>query len=265
MQGRFLIPQDREAHGYEQVQIPKDKYLKIVHGRNIFIATFVTGLGMAWGMSLVPQCLMYRSTSWIYRKYCRGRVLDLTPKIADRRDVRYYEMSSAVRVEFIVGANVVSDDYYKLDESLSEEEQSERRKAMTLGFMVKNDHNWVGSPVTFAVVEKKETEMPGFGKYDTVVIRHELLNMSEGDARSMLNSASAYVSKEGLVILVDFGKPTWPLLASFARWFSSATGSSTRLTHDYKEWIVKDARYSVVAERRCLFGFHYAMTLRQGS
>ncbi|KEG13149.1 hypothetical protein DQ04_01181030 [Trypanosoma grayi] len=209
---------------------------------------------------MVPQGLMYRSLGRMYQTYCRGRVLDLTPKILDAKDVKFYEMSKAVRVEFIVEQRV-DDRQYRIDESLSEAERSERRKAMTLDFMVRNDHNWVGSTVTFDTVEQREIEMSDFRKYDTVVIRNELLNRKSEDARHMLNSAAKYVQNDGHVLLMDFGKPSWPILVSLIRWFNSVTASSMDLTHDYNKWIKEDNCYSVVEERRCLMGLHYALAL----
>ncbi|EAN78231.1 uncharacterized protein TEOVI_000167800 [Trypanosoma equiperdum] len=262
MQGKVVSVHGADAQWYEPTQIPQDKYLKIVQGRNLFLVTFITGSAVIWGLSLIPQWCMYRSVSWMYRKYCRGRVLDLTPKVADARDVRYYEMSNAVRVEFIVKERV-DDDEYKTDLSLSEEEQTERRRALTLGFMLKNDYNWAGSSITFDTVERRETEMPDFRKYDTVVIRNELLNMGQEGARKMLNSAAAYVKEGGYVLLMDFGKPRWPLLASLTRWFGAATRSSMNLTHDYGRWVAEDNCYSIIAERRCLMGVHYAFVLQR--
>nr|CCC51767.1 conserved hypothetical protein [Trypanosoma vivax Y486] len=206
---------------------------------------------------------MFRSLSRIYRTYCSGRVLDLTPKIADTRDVRYYEMSRATRVEFLVEERVIVDDrHYKLDESLSNAEQGERRKAMTLDFMVNNDHNWVGSSVTFGVIERKEMEAPGFSKHDTVVIRNELMNLEERKAREILSIAAKYVKSNGYVLLMDFGVSSSPLLASFARMLKQVSGSSMHLTHDYRKWISEENLYLVAEERRCLLGCHYAIALQ---
>ncbi|RNF25757.1 uncharacterized protein Tco025E_01949 [Trypanosoma conorhini] len=265
MQKKIIDGNSAEGLGYEPVVIPREKYAKVVHGRNIFLVTCFGGAALVWGMSLIPQWLMYRSLRRMYQTYCRGRVLDLTPKIADAKDVSFYEMSKAVRVEFIVDQKVVDDGRYKIDATLPEAVQAERRKAMTLDFMVKNDHNWVGSTVVFDLIERRETELPDFHRYDTVVIRNELLNRTETDARQMLNAASTYVSKDGYVLLMDFGSPSWPTLLSAVRWFNSLTRSSMHLTHDYNKWIREDARYSLVEEHRCLMGFHYALALRPKS
>ncbi|ESL07424.1 hypothetical protein TRSC58_04886 [Trypanosoma rangeli SC58] len=265
MEKKILNASSAEGLGYEPVVIPQEKYAKVVRGRNIFLATCFGGAALVWGIGMIPQCLMYRSLRRMYRTYCRGRVLDLTPKIADAKDVRFYEMSKAVRVEFIVDQKVVDDGRYKIDESLPEAVQAERRKAMTLDFMVKNDYNWVGSTIVFDVIERRETELPDFCKYDTVVIRNELLNRTEEDAHQMLNAASTYVRKDGYVLLMDFGSPSWPTLLSLVRWFNSLTRSSMRLTHDYNKWIREDGHYSLMEEHRCLMGFHYALALQPKS
>ncbi|EKG04364.1 hypothetical protein TCSYLVIO_004578 [Trypanosoma cruzi] len=265
MQKRIPDANSAGEWDYKPVLIPREKYAKIAHGRNIFLATCLGGAALVWGVSLIPQWLIYRSLRRIYQTYCRGRVLDLTPKIADASNVRLYEMSKAIRVEFIVDQKVIDDGRYKIDGSLPEAVQAERRKAMTLDFMVKNDHNWVGSTVVFDIIEKGETKMPDFQKYDTVVIRNELLNRSEDDARQFLNAALNYVIKDGYVLLMDFGCPSWPKLQSCVRWFNSLTRSSMHLTHEYNKWIRDDARYLLIEEHRCLMGFHYALALRPKS
>ncbi|KAH9578242.1 hypothetical protein LSM04_009173 [Trypanosoma melophagium] len=262
MQKKILDADGGTGIGYEPVIIPKDKYAKIVQGRNVFFATCIGGAAVVWTLSMVPQGLMYRSLRKMYQTYCIGRVLDLTPKIADTKDVAFYEMSKAVRVEFIIEHKGVDDGRYKINDLLSEADQERRRKDMTLDFMVKNDHNWVGSTITFDTIERSKIEIPDFQKYDTVVIRNELLNKDQKGARHMLNSAAMYVKKDGHILLMDFGKPSWPILTSFIRWFNSLTASSMHLTHDYNSWIKEDARYFIVEERRCLMGLHYAFALR---
>ena len=254
--------QTSAATTYQPAQLSKDKYEKIVQGRNRFFLTTIGGVALFLGLSALPQFLMYRSVRRVYRDFCRGKVLDLSPKLYDEKDVALYEMSKAVRVEFMIEKKVVDDGHYRVDETLAEEEQEERRRAMTLDFMIRNDHNWVGSTVNFATVLKSDVQTPGFVKYDCVLVRDELLNHTELKARSVFDSAASYMKEDGLFLVMDFGKSSYPQLNKLARWFNKATNSSMCITHDYHAWIKESMLYEVKEEQRSLFGFYYALVLQ---
>ncbi|KAK7202338.1 hypothetical protein NESM_000305800 [Novymonas esmeraldas] len=247
---------------YQPAQVPREKYDKIVQGRNRFFLTTIGGAALFLGLSGLPQLLIQRSVRRVYREYCRGKVLDLSPKLYDEKDVALYEMSRAVRVEFLIEEKVVDDGRYKLDEALSEEQQEQRRRAMTLDFMIRNDHNWVGSTVNFATVLRADTQLPTFEKYDCVLVRDELLNQSGPKARSIFDSAAHYVKEDGLFLVMDVGKSRYPSIVKLARWFNKATNSSMSVTHDYHAWLRESMLYDVKEERRCLFGLYYALVLQ---
>ncbi|KAG5490874.1 hypothetical protein JKF63_00996 [Porcisia hertigi] len=243
-------------------QVPREKYDKIVQGRNRFFLTTIGCVALFLGFSSLPQFLIHRCARRVYRDYCRGKVLDLSPKLYDEKDVSLYEMSKAIRVEFLVEEKVVDDGHYRSDETLSEEQQEKRRRAMTLDFMTRNDHNWVGSTVNFATVLRADTQLPDFQKYDCVLIRDELLNHHESKARSLFDSAAKLVKEDGLFLVMDVGKPTSSHLTRLARWFNKATTSSMSFTHDYHKWIREGMLYDLKGEQRCLFGFYYALVLQ---
>ncbi|KPI89402.1 hypothetical protein ABL78_1528 [Leptomonas seymouri] len=248
---------------YHPAQISKDKYEKIVQGRNRFFLTTIGGVAFFLGLSALPQFLLYRSVRRVYRDFCYGKVLDLSPKLYDEKDVALYEMSKVVRVEFMIEKRVVDDGRYRVDVALSEEEQEKRRRAMTLDFMIRNDHNWVGSTVNFATVLESDVQSPGFTKYDCVLVRDELLNHTEAKARNIFDSAAEYMKDDGLFLVMDFGKSSYPQLTKLARWFNRVTSSSMSITHDYHAWIRESMLYEVKEERRCLFGFYYALVLQR--
>ncbi|KAG5489136.1 hypothetical protein JIQ42_00759 [Leishmania sp. Namibia] len=250
------------AGSYQPVQVPREKYDKIVQGRNRFFLATIGGVALFMGMSALPQFFMYRCVRRVYRNYCRGKVLDLSPKLYDEKDVALYEMSKAVCVDFLIEEKVVDDGHYRSDGALPEEEQEKRRRAMTLDFMTRNDHNWVGSTVNFATVRRADTQLPGFTKYDCVLLRDELLNHNETKARHLFDSAAQYMKEDGLFLVMDVGKSTSPQLIKLARWFNKATNSSMCLTHDYHSWIRESMLYDVKEEQRCLFGFYYALVLQ---
>ncbi|KPA81913.1 hypothetical protein ABB37_04155 [Leptomonas pyrrhocoris] len=255
--------QPTAATSYQPVQIPKDKYERIVQGRNRFFLTTIGGVALFLALSALPQFLIYRCVRRVYRNFCRGKVLDLSPKLYDEKDVAFYEMSKAVRVEFVIEKKVVDDGRYRVDEALSEEEQEDRRRAMTLDFMIRNDHNWVGSTVNFTTVLKSDLHSPGFTKYDCILIRDELLNHAEPKARNLFDSAAEYMKEDGLFLVMDFGKPSYLQLTRLARWFNRVSNSSMTITHDYHAWIRESMLYEVKEERRCLFGFYYALVLQR--
>lgn len=255
--------QPTAATSYQPAQISKEKYEKIVQGRNKFFLTTIGGVALFLGLSALPQLLIYRSVRHVYRNYCHGKVLDLSPKLYDEKDVAFYEMSKAIRVEFMIEKKVIDDGSYRVDEALTEAEQEERRRAMTLDFMIRNDHNWVGSTVTFATVLKSDVVSPGFTKYDCVLIRDELLNQAEPRARNIFDSAASYMKDDGVFLVMDFGRASYPRLNKLARWFNRVSNSSMSITHDYNSWIRESMLYEVKEERRCLFGFYYAMVLQR--
>ncbi|KAG5464555.1 hypothetical protein LSCM1_00746 [Leishmania martiniquensis] len=250
------------AGSYEPVHVSREKYDRIVQGRNRFFLTTIGGVALFLGLSALPQFLIYRCVRRLYRNHCHGKVLDLSPKLYDEKDVSLYEMSKAVRVEFLIEEKVVDDGHYRFDGALSEEEQEKRRRAMTLDFMIRNDHNWVGSTVNFATVLRAETQLPGFKKYDCVLLRDELLSQNETKARQLFDSAAQYMKEDGLFLVMDVGKSTSPKLMKLARWFNRATNSSMCFTHDYHSWIHESLLYDVKEEQRCLFGFYYALALQ---
>lgn len=247
---------------YQPAQVSQAKYEKIVEGRNRFFMTTIGCVALFLGVSAIPQLLIHRSVRHLYRKYARGKVLDLSPKLYDEKDVALYEMSKAVRVEFLVDKKVVDDGSYRINEGLSEAEQEERRRSMTLNFMIRNDHNWVGSTVSFATILKSSTELPGFTKYDTIVVRDELLNCNTVKAQQIFESAARLMSDDGTFLVMDFGKSRYSRLNNVARWFNKRTNSSMCITHDYHNWIRESLLYDVKEERRCLLGFYYAMALQ---
>jgi hypothetical protein len=251
------------ATSYQPTQISKEKYERIVHGRNKFFLTTIGGVALFLGLSALPQFLIYRSVRRVYRNFCHGKVLDLSPKLYDEKDVALYEMSKAVRVEFMIDKKVVDDGHYRADETLSEEVQEERRRAMTLDFMIRNDHNWVGSTVNFATVLKADMQSPSFTKYDCVLVRDELLNHAEPKARSIFDSAGEYMKDDGLFLIMDFGKSSYPQLTKLARWFNRVSNSSMSVTHDYHAWVRESMLYEVREEQRCLFGCYYALVLQR--
>lgn len=248
---------------YAPTQVPKEKYAKIVEGRNRFFMYTIGAIVAFVGITAMPSMLMNRGVRRMYRTYCKGKVLDLTPKLYDEADVALYELSKAVVVEFLVEKKVVDDGNYKIDASLPEAEKEERRRAMTLDFMIRNDHHWVGSPVNFAVVEREATQKHGFRKYDCVVIRDELMNLSTQKARELFNSATHYVSDDGYVIVMDFGKSSNPRIDRFLKWFNEKTDSSMTLTHNYSQWVEEDLVYKTVEMNRTLFGMYYTICLQK--
>ncbi|CAM44488.1 conserved hypothetical protein [Leishmania braziliensis MHOM/BR/75/M2904] len=250
------------AGSYQPAQISREKYEKIVQGRNRFFLTAIGSVALFLGISSLPQFLIYRCARQLYRKYCHGKVLDLSPKLYDEKDVALYEMSKAVCVEFLIEERVVDDGHYRSSEALPEEEQEKRRRAMTLDFMIRNDHNWVGSTVNFATVLRADTQLSGFQKYDCVLLRDELLNLNETKARNLFDSAVQYVKEDGLFLVMDVGKATYPRLNKLARWFNNATNSNMCFVHDYHGWISESMLYDVKEEQRCLFGFYYALVLQ---
>jgi len=259
MQKKLL---EQSSDSYAPTTIPKEKYAYLAKRRNrLLLFTFGAVVGIAV-VSATPHFLINRSVRRLYYTYCRGKVLDLSPKLYDEADCTLYELSRAVRVEYLVSQKVVDDGHYRIDESLPPEEQEERRRAMTLDFMTKNDHHWVGSPVTFAVVEKSEVQKPDFQRYNTVVIRDELMSHSTDSARRLFDSASEYIDKDGYLLVMDFGKSSYPMLDRWARWFNRKTNSSMSFSHDYHLWIQEGMTYDIVEEHRCLLGFHYSLALR---
>lgn len=248
---------------YAPTQIPREKYAKIVEGRNRFFMYTIGGIVLFVGVTALPSIMMTRGVKHMYRTYCRGKVLDLSPKMYDETDVALYELSKAIRVEFLVNKKVVDDGHYKVDESLTETEQDERRRAMTLDYMVRNDHHWVGSPVTFSVVEREATQQSGFKKYDCVVIRDELMNLSARKARELFDSAAELLDVDGHLIVMDYGKSSNAPLDRFLRWFNEKTDSSMSLTHNYPLWIEEDVLFDIVEMRRTLFGMYYTMALKK--
>ncbi|EPY28018.1 hypothetical protein STCU_00117 [Strigomonas culicis] len=254
--------QRTEQDAYEPTKISKEKYAKIVEGRNRFFAVTVCGIAALVGACSAPQLVMSRAVKNVYRRFCHGKVLDLAPKLYDSTDVGLYEMSRAVRVEYLVEKKVIDDGNYRIDETLTESDKEERRRAMTLDFMLKNDHHWVGSPVNFGVVERKATQEPSFAKYDCVLVRDDLMNYNSLEARKRLDDAATYMKTDGYFLVMDYGKSSYPSLNRMARFFKDNTNSSMCFTHDYHQWIKESMLYEVAEEKRCLFGFYYAMVLR---
>lgn len=253
---------DKASSSYEPTQIPKEKYSKIVEGRNRFFLFSIGAVTMFMAASSTPQFLINRLVRRVYHRYCRGKVLDLSPKLYDEHDVALYELSRAVRVEYLVEKKVVDDGRYRI-EDLPEHASEERRRAMTLDYMVRNDHHWVGSPVTFTVVERGETTSPCFIKYDSIIIREELMNRKDHSARELFDSAAPLLDAEGHFLVMDFGKSSNRHFDGLVRWFNEKTKSSMCLSHDYNTWVKENMVYEVVEERRALFGFYYALVLRK--
>ncbi|EPY39923.1 hypothetical protein AGDE_04005 [Angomonas deanei] len=256
----FLNRDDSES---KVTQIPKEKYAKIVEGRNRFFLLSVCGVAAFIGITAMPQFFVNRCVKHAYKTYCRGKVLDLTPKLYDAEDVALLELSRAVRVEFLVEEVVVDDGHYKIDESLSEKEKEERRRSMTLEYMLRNDHHWVGSSVNFGLIERRKTLEKEFKKYDTVIIRDELLNRKTEEARQLFDAGHEYLADDGHFIVMDYGKSSNAFLADWMRWFNKFSESSMCFTHNYHEWIQESLLYEVVEERRAMFGFYYTLVLKR--
>lgn len=255
--------QSKHSTSYEPAYISPKRYDEIVHGRNRFILATLGGAAGFFLLTALPQYCISRSVRHIYRKYCTGKVLDVSPKLYDKHDVSLYELSRAVVVNYRVARRVTDEGFYRIDHTLSEEQQNERRKAMTLDFMMRHDHHWVGSSVNFDIVEDADMSRADFRSYNCVVCRDELMLHSADEARRLLNSAARYIdTSDGVVLIMDFGKPHIETLARALSWFNRVTKSSMCLTHDYRRWIREDHVYDVVHEQRTLFGMHYSLVLR---
>lgn len=254
---------DSAPNEYAPTIIPKEKYARIVEGRNRFFLYTIGAAAAFLGATAIPSALINRSVRRMYKAHCRGKVLDLSPKLYDESDVALYELSKAVVVEFLVEKRVVDDGHYRIDESLSETDREERRRAMTLDFMTRNDHHWVGSSVSFRVVEREATQKPEFCKYDCVVIRDELMNWNTAKAKELFNSAAEYMKDDGSFLVMDYGKPRSPRLSSFLEWFNRKTNSSMSLSHDYSLWAKESSLYNVVEADRTFLGMYYTLCLRK--
>lgn len=247
---------------YNPTIIDPKKYQKAREGRNrFFLSLLACGAGISM-LYFVPLAIVRRVQSRLFKSRCAGKVLDLTPKITDDKTVALYESSRALRVEFLVKEIIRDDGAYKVDETADEATQDERRKSMTLEFLTRNDPAWVTSYVTFAVVDEASTKCSNFKKYDTVVIRNELSNLDDAAAAAMLERAQALVAPEGHVIVIELGRPSLALLATFLSWFHTTTDSTIYLTREYDRWVPQHCKeLEVVESSRRLLGTHYALAL----
>lgn len=242
---------------YTPTVVVKEKYANVVAGRNKFIkycAAISTAVGIAY---LVPNVILKRSIKRLFVNHCRGRVLDLTPKLADQAVVNLYEASKAVRVEFLVKQKIYDDaGTYKIDETLPERDQEDRRRSLTICYLTRNDPSWIGSPVTFEVMEESKAEA---SSYDTVMIHHELSNLEDEEASALLRRAGDLVSRQGKVLVMEFGQPSVRSLSRFLSLFHARTKSSLHLNRPYDTWVQSKSALSLESCHRSLAGSHYSM------
>lgn len=249
---------------YAPTAIDKDKFAKVREGRNRFFKS--VGLVAVLGsiMYMLPVQAIRRSHLLAFRHHCRGKVLDLSPKVMDGRTLALYHASKATRVEFLVEKHV-SCDKYQANDSLSETEQRERRKAMTLSFMCHNDAELVASSIIFDVVEQSQVRSPQFVKYDTVVIRNELCNLEDATAADVVTVGASLLGETGKMIVMEVGTPRWAWLTKFLKWFHRKTNSSLYLTRPYDEWIPRVGNLEVLDCRRNFVGSCYTIVCKKPS
>ena len=242
---------------YTPTVVLKEKYANVVAGRNRFIK-YCGMISVAVGLAyLLPNLILRRSIKRLFVDHCRGRVVDLTPKMTDQAVVDLYESSRAVRVEFLVKEKIFDDaGTYKIDETLPEKEQEDRRRSLTICYLTRNDPSWVGSPVTFDVIEEHNVVS---SSYETVLVHHELANLDDEEAATLLRKASDLVSPTGTVLVMEFGKPSVPSLSQFLSLFHARTKSSLHLNRPYDTWVQSKSPLSMKSCHRTLAGSHYSM------
>lgn len=265
---KFQQPANNDT-SFAPTTVSHAKYAKVVEGRNRFLVSAGV-VGCALGLAyMAPLKMIRRLTASLWQQHCNGKVLDLSPKLNDAGAVALYESSKAVRVEFLVKDKEVADKPQSRFEVSQDSEESERdkRQAMTLVHLCRNDPIWIASAVTFDVVDEKQVSGPSFTKYDTVVIRNELCNYDDAEAEAIVKRGLDLLKDGGQMIVCETGQPRSPLATRALRWFHQSTNSSFHLYRDYCQWLAplgQSCGASLIAGNRCVFGSYYGVVLRKG-
>lgn len=249
------------SSSYSPTIVEADKYEAVRRGRNTFLFTVAVFAGCVTASYGIPNAIVRRYSRRLFREHCCGRVLDLVPKVGDVASVALYEGSSTIRVEFLVNERVVDDGAYRIDESLSEEEQHARRKSMTLDHMCLHDPLWVTSPVTFAVATRSEVlQRQATDMYDTIVVRHELCNMDNETVERVMSDGVLLLKPGGKLLLVEVGAGSLQWVNKFVAYIHSTLKTTLFLCRRYDEMgFAKNPSLELVTFERQLFGFHHTM------
>jgi SAM-dependent methyltransferase len=249
------------SSSYSPTQVDPSKYRAVTQGRNTFLAVLLGVTGVVGAAYAIPNIVVRRYSTALFRTHCRGRVLDLVPKLGDTASVGLFEASPTVRVEFLVDERVFDDGNYRIDESTSETQQEEKRKAMTLEHMCQYDPLWVTSPVTFAVASRPEVAARKMeALYDTVVVRHGLCNLDDEDVKKVVSEGLELLKPGGHFLLIEVGAGTIMCVNRAIRWIHRKVNTSMFLSRHYDtESFAKRSDLELVTFKRQLLGHHYTM------
>jgi hypothetical protein len=266
-------------------------YEELINKRNVFFK-YMGAMVVVGGLLLsIPRWQLSRRTRSLYKRHCRGHVLDLSPKLLDGSSVALYESSPCLKVNFLVNTVVNTDAEYKdLVDELSEDDPKRKQlaKDMTIKFLESNDHTWVNSEVTFEVIPRSNP-----ATFDTVVLHSELWQHPTAEAQALLTEGNNRLrdrvlihpkvatkkskgkvkvaptqpeakesNQTGRIILVDLAVPkSWTRTIKLLKWVHEQTEGNIYFTHDLPPMF--EAAGLEVVEHHPFFGVYHFYALQK--
>lgn len=241
-------------------ELVRAKYAEVARKRNAFLKKIAAGTVLIAVGLTIPRLLIHRSHAHYWRKYIRGNVLTLTPKLLESSVVDQLEATQAVRVCCVVRQRIKSDHHYAevLEACTNDADKQQATRDMTLCFLKTNDPHWVHSTITFDTVLEDQVA----GNFESVIVDNELWHTPPEAAASMLASAARSLTPDGHLVLTDVSVPRWA--QSSVRRLNTRTESDINMAHDFPV-LLENAGLEVVEHKEVLCGFFHCIAARRKS
>ena len=220
-------------------------------------AALLCSLGAFCACGFVPTWWQNRIVRKAYRQFCKGDVLDLSPKPFYASYLQMYEASRSVsRVNYIVTSKNVQVNPRTLDYEDSEESATAQRDMMLRDAVREDDCLLLDRSFKFNLLTKDEVQPL---KFDTVVIRDELTTLKKDAAAAIVTQAVKSLKESGHGIIADYSLPSNDGVRSLCQVLKKEFESELHLDHDYPAMLA--AQQAEVCANLSVFGGTYRIVV----